>query len=203
MVNNYYLRVDEKTNTLDSLQKTRVFLSSADKDDFYWKWSMIALHNVLYGSMILALKGTNPERVGGKNKRLISFGEALKRIQNPKYMGMYISSKFVCINPEIDKLKGVEKYRTKATIFPPELSVDLEHLNKYIRNEFMHYYPKSISFGKRGFIEIIYNSSDLIKFLLLESGNVILNDGDRRLIKDELNLLQILTTNLKIKYKYE
>ena len=60
---NYYFRIDEKSNTFDSLQKTAVFLEKVEEEPFYWKWAMIALHNAFYGSMILSLQGSNPARV--------------------------------------------------------------------------------------------------------------------------------------------
>lgn len=188
---NYYFRIDERQNTLDSLQKTRVFLSRVDEDEFYWKWAMIALHNAVYGSMVLALLGGNPERVkySGKSgeEKVISFWEAFKRVQNPKSMRMYVGSKFACITPEAEKLKQNPEHTKKAGFFLPELYTSLEHLNNYIRNQFLHYYPVSISFGKGGFVEIVEDVTMLIEFLLLKSGNFrIDSDEENNFIKGEI-----------------
>lgn len=201
--NDYYFRIDEKQNTLDSLHKTRAFLAKVDEDEFYWKWAMIALHNALYGSMILVLKGTNPERVkDGTTKdgqaRVISFREAFKRTRQPKFMQMYVGSKFVCVTPEAEKLKQNPEYTEKAELFPPELNTSIEHLNNYIRNQFMHYYPVSISFGKGGFVQIIEDATRLIEFLLLKSGNFrIDSDEEVEYIKSEITSILDLVEAFK------
>jgi len=208
----YYFRIDERQNTFDSLQKTKVFLDKIDEDEFYWKWAMLALHNTLYGSMILALLGSNSARVKDerKNKKdvksdknfVISFWEAFKRIQKPKYMKMYVGSKFVCITPEIEKFKQGQEYKDKAGFFPPGLNSSLEHLNNYIRNQFLHYYPTLISFGKGGFIEIILDATNLIRFLLLECGNVRIDSEDERnFIDNSLSSIELSARTMDKKYK--
>src|SRR3989338_2969146 len=218
----YYFRIDERQNTLDSLHKTRVFLSKIDEDEFYWKRAMIALHNALYGSMILVLQGTNPVRVEDKKKTeqmkklrqkknpleadtgeryVISFNEALRRIQRPEFMKMYVGSKFVCITPEAEKYKQMPEHSDKAEFFAPELSVSLEHLNDYIRNQFLHYFPISISFGKGGFVQIIADIAKLIEFLLLRCGNFrIDSDEESNFIKGEISAISDLVTGLKGKH---
>lgn len=203
----YYFRIDERQNTLDSLQKTRVFLSKIEKDEFYWKWAMIALHNAVYGSMILSLLGSNPERVKAKNskkdgeEKVIGFWEAFKRVQNPELMRMYVGSKFVCITPEAEKLNQNPEHAKKAGLFSPELNTSLGHLNNYIRNQFLHYYPVSISFGKGGFVQITEDVTGLIEFLLLKSGNFGVNsDEEGDFIKGEISSILDLVRGLKKKY---
>lgn len=201
---NYYFRINERQNTFDSLQKTRVFLSKINEDEFYWKWAMLALHNAIYGSLILSLQGTNPDNVKAKyntkdgEKKVIGFWEAFQRVQNPRYMNMYIGSKFVYATPDADKIKGEQRYNEKAGLFLPELITSLEHLNNYIRNQFLHYFPMAISFGKGGFVQIIKDSTGLIGFLLLESGNFgIDSDEERAFIRDELSAIENLAAGLK------
>lgn len=206
-ISNYYFRVDERQNALDSLHKTRVFLSKIDEDDFYWKWAMIALHNALYGSMVLVLLGSNPGRVKDKDKRkggeekLIGFWEAFKRIQNPKYMKMYVGSKFICVVPDAEMRSKKQEYTDRAGLFPLELSTSLEHLNDYIRNQFLHYYPVSISFGKGGFVQIVEDIIKLVEFLLLKSGNFrIDNDEESNFIKGEIAAILDLIKEIKKKH---
>ena len=218
----YYFRIDERQNTLDSLQKTREFLSRVDKDEFYWKWAMISLHNALYGSMILVLQGTNPVRVEDKGRaenikrlkrknptleidvdehHIISFFKAFEMIQMSEFMEMYVDSKFVCITPEAEKFDQKSKYTKKVALFPPRLNTSLEHLNNYIRNQFLHYYPISISYGKGGFVQIIEDVIELMEFLLLKSGNFrIDNDEEWRSIKTEIASILDLVGMLRVKY---
>lgn len=206
----YYLRIDEKQNTLDSLHKTRVFLAKVDEDEFYWKWAMIALHNAVYGSMVLVLLGTNPEKVRAKSKskdgeeKLIGFREAFRRVQDKEVMRMYTNSKFVCITSDAEKYKRMPEYKDKAEFFSPELRESIEHLNNYIRNQFMHYYPASISFGKGGFVQIIEDVTRLIEFLLLRSGNFkIDSDKEAEYIKAEIASIFDSVGALKGKYLFK
>ena len=115
---------------------------------------------------------------------------------------MYVGSKFVCINPEGEKYKQNLEYKNKAGFFPPGLISSIEHLNNYIRNQFLHYYPTLISFGKGGFIEIILDTTSLIRFLLLECGNVRIDSEDeRKFIDDSLSSIERSTRKMDEKYK--
>jgi hypothetical protein len=143
---NNYIRFDEKSNTYDSLEKVLFFLKNIKMDLSYWKWAIFALHNGLYGAMILSLQGTNPARVIQINKmlkeklkkfykinnienkhvgkiwlhgKLISFIESFNRIQKEKHMKMYIGSK-------IFRAKNHHKESIKW-------------LNNELRNPFAHF----------------------------------------------------------------
>lgn len=212
MLNSDYLQIDEKLNALDSLSRTRLFLGNVSKDPLSWKWVMIALHNSLYGAMILALQGSSPEkRVAVQTKkllsadydtpRLIGFPEVWKRVCNPDYMGLYLNSRFVCVLPADDQVQELSNdpvKSKKAAFFGPRLLVSVDHLNKYIRNQFMHYYPVSISYGLTGFMQIISDVPPVIRFLLLECGNVRLDaDEEAIIIDDELSTINELLGRLR------
>lgn len=205
----YYYRIDEKQNTLDSLEKVLAFAENIEKDESYWKWTMIALHNALYGSMILSLVGTNPAsvRVNAKKEavpdmnRLISFKVAYKRVQNPKYMRLYVNSRFLTIYPGADKLRLKPEYAAKSEFFSPEVNVSIEHLNDYIRNQFMHFYPISVSYGKGGFALILEDVIRVIKFLILECGNVRIDSPEEELkIRGTISRIEQIASFMKTKY---
>ena len=58
-----WARFSEESNALDYLLKTVEFISRAQATPTDWKWVIISLHGALYGFMICALKGTDPDNV--------------------------------------------------------------------------------------------------------------------------------------------
>jgi hypothetical protein len=84
-----WYRTDEKENAIDYLEAAATF--NAGNHPHRWKWLTIALQGALYGSSVLAIVGTDPDRVHiGKN--LISLREALGRCQKEEYMRQYVGS---------------------------------------------------------------------------------------------------------------
>lgn len=171
-----WLRVTEEDNALDYLKRCGDFLEDTHVDLWAWKWVAIALHGALYGFMICALKGTHPPRVADKRRHardgdeyLIGFWEALKLCQSRDAMLMTTESRVLELSDEqrssIDRLVGL------------------------LRNEFEHFYPKSLSIELHGMPHIMLDVLDVIEFLALESGNyTYLPDGKddelRQLIQD-------------------
>jgi len=158
-----WARFTEESNALDYLVKTVEFLGRAQATPTDWKWVIISLHGALYGFMICALKGTNPDNVMRKvreEKRLISFGEALQRCQDPAFMNMLASSRIL------------------------ELSDDkkdsLRFIREEFRNPFEHYAPRLWSIGLHGMPRIVWDGLDVVSFLALEASNYAhFNTADR------------------------
>jgi len=197
---NKYIRFDEKSNTYDSLEKLFVFLGKTKCDLNYWKWVIFALHNALYGAMILSLQGTNPTRVilidntlkeklkkqydiqnldvnniqhVGKiwlHGKLISFTESFSRIQKQKFMKMYVTSKTF-------QAKDCHKKSIKW-------------LNNELRNPFVHFSPRGWSIAIDSIKNLLNPSFEIIEFCLFKSGNVLLDKQEKKLFKD-------ITTKLK------
>lgn len=187
-----YLRFDEKSNTYDSLEKLLFFLDGVEKNLNFWKWAIIALHSALYGSMILSLQGTHPDRVSKlpikkkrihtidekdnpvtieiNDKKLISFHDAFKRIQQTKYMKMYVGSKF--FRPKHNHYEAVE------------------WINDELRNPFLHFIPRGWSIGIKGLKEIFRDCLEIIEFCLFQSGNVRLEEDERQKFQDVLEKIK-------------
>jgi hypothetical protein len=155
MNKNYrWLKLSEEANALDNLEKAYYFIREVHNDAKAWKWVITTMHSALYGFAICALRGTNNLGVTFDTKwgkRLISFPEAIKRSQDPKWMGMTVQSRHL------------------------QLTSDQEHsiarLNKEFRNGLEHYIPKLWLIELSGIPRIISHALDAIKFLALESGN--------------------------------
>ena len=166
-INVKFLRLSEERNAIDYLYRANRFIMQTEKDKNAWKWVVISLFGALYGFAICALKGTASSNVIIKTKKsniLISFDEAIKRCQDPRFMNMTVMSKCLILTnaqkESIRKLKNV------------------------LRNRFEHFIPMSWSIEIHGLPEISLNILEIIHFLSLESGNYIyLKDFQRRKIK--------------------
>lgn len=187
-----YLRFDEKSNTYDSLEKLNLFLGKVKNEPNFWKWSIIALHNSLYGAMILSLQGSHPDRVSkfpigkktiystnsdGKpiplvveNRKLIDFLEAFKRIQKDKFMKMNVGSKVF-----------KSEFRHQEAI---------RALNNIFRNKFLHFIPLSWSIEIWGLNSLVNDCLEIIEFCLLKSSNVLLDEEESKFFTNILHKIK-------------
>jgi hypothetical protein len=149
-----WFRINEKENAIDFLEKAAYFLEQKE-DQNRWKWVAISLFGSLYGFLICAIQGTNPDRVINKASKypdkLISFPEALQRAQKDEYMQQFMFSK---------TLKLTESQKR---------SIDFIH--KTFRNKFEHFIPTRWSIETSGMPEIVSEVLNVIEFLALKSGN--------------------------------
>jgi hypothetical protein len=153
-----YVHFSEESNALDYLDKTVEFVRRAETNPPDWKWVMLALHGTLYGLMICALKGTDPDRVTikarrGGDKRLISFVTALEWCQNVDRMMMNTNSKVLRLSDDQKR------------------SLDL--IQEHLRNAFVHYQPGLWSIELHGMPTAVIDGLEIVRFLTLESGNII------------------------------
>ncbi len=166
-----YLRLTEETNALDYLQKTYDYICKVDADVFAWKWVIIALHGALYGFAICACAGSNPDYVApvtkkGKNKgerHLISLNKALELCQNPRWMRMFVHSKYLQLSEQQKE--------------------SIKWLKDEFRNEFEHFSPKGWSIELHGMPQIIIDVLDVVRFLALDTGNFFFTPSQRKKVK--------------------
>ena len=57
--NEEYLETDTILEAINSLEVFVLFLKKIPKDNHYWKWAIISLHNSFQNFMVHALRGTN------------------------------------------------------------------------------------------------------------------------------------------------
>ena len=157
-----YLRIDEEENAVDSLEKAAAFIREGDP--VKWKWVSIALHMALYSFCICALQGTDYDRVLKEPKRrgkqyLISFVEAVTRIQQDQWMRQYVSSKTIVLSESQKR--------------------SINFINKELRNNFVHYIPLSWSIEVSGMPAIVEDVIQVIEQLVCESGNIHLKNEQR------------------------
>jgi hypothetical protein len=177
-----WFRINEKENAIDFLEKAAYFLEQKE-DQNRWKWVVISLFGSLYGFLICAIQGTNPDRVKIFDKKtnkyldkLINFPEALKRAQKDEYMQQFMFSK---------TLKLTESQKR---------SIDFIH--KTFRNKFEHFIPTRWSIETSGMPEIVSEVLNVIEFLALKSGNSkIWIPHQRERIQNALQLMRNFLLN--------
>lgn len=200
------LETNELNNAIDYLEKASEF--HKNKEDNYWfKWTIISLYGALYNFGICAIKGvywdiTTLKKIKEKkinerkqdkllelksegfdtkdiedtdfldyevryqNAELIGIGEVIRRCKKEEYMNLRLHSKVLELTPSQDKA--------------------IARLIEY-RNDFSHFKPTvqyTISKHDTLFIKEI---AIIIKFLALESGNVL--ERDNKAFKKVSNLI--------------
>lgn len=146
-----WLQLTEEINTLDYLEQAYHYIRQTKTKDIAWKWVVLTLHGALYGFAICALQGTNPDNVIFRTKKkgiekLISFGEALKRCQDPKWLHRPV------------KLSNQQKE-------------SIRKLKHEFRNNFEHYVPKLWAIELSGMPQIAIDVLEVIRFLALDTGS--------------------------------
>jgi hypothetical protein len=165
-----WLRLNERDNTLDYLEKCSYFIQQKGK--IKWKWVIITLRQALYNFCILSIAGTdcNNVLVCNKNKKLnklIDFPEALNKIQSAGIM-------------QITQLQ----------------KKDCDLLNATLRNNFEHFIPKGWSIQLNGMPRIVDSALQIIEFLTFKSGRISLTSYKKRKIKRLVNIIRKHSTTL-------
>lgn len=151
-----WLRLDELENAIDNLEMAAHFLEQVPSEK-KWKWTIIAIHQALYGFAICSVQGTDAswlidKRSKKDEEKLISVWEALKRAKDARWMHLGISQPLVTT---------------------PDEDAAIERLIKEFRNEFEHFRPKHWSIEVSGMPDIIARVLRVIRFLALESNCVV------------------------------
>jgi hypothetical protein len=174
----HWLRIDERGNAIDSLEMAGVFLEQIPPL-IKWKWVIIAMQQALYGFAILAIKGTYPrKRVMGKDgKRLITIWEALRRCEDPQWMKQHRDSKVLA--------------RTQ------EEATAIRFLVSEFRNNFEHFQPAAWSIEVSGMPRVVNHVIHVIRFLALESNNVLLGLIDAGAVAPVIRLADVFKMSIQ------
>ncbi len=198
----HYLRIDEKENAVDSLQKATEFLKNTKNSQLYWKWFIVATHHAVYHFMLLALQNTDlsgiwkeqpkkglPKLVdyglsrkvvdtNNSENQLVNFTEAFMRIQKPDRMGRYVNTKpFVADT----------KHKEAAT-----------YLNTILRDNFVHFSPKGWSIEISFIIEAVSPMLEVVEFLVLNSGRLFMDEQQRNSIQSDIAQIRLFFNDYKV-----
>lgn len=171
----HWLRTDEKQELISSVRMVHKMLNSTSDDLEYWKWVLIALHNAMQGAMVLSLRGGNnlrvmPDKLAAKwleayekgkqmpPEKLDSFPGLYKKVKDNEVMGLFIHSRALPQDPELDR------------------SIEVLLV---LRNQFIHFTPQGWSIELSGMPSICVKILEAILFLCWNSGNVIWHDAEQ------------------------
>lgn len=174
MADNWF-RTDEHEEATASLEAVAEWAERIERDIAYWKWVVLALHNTLQGFMVLALRGSDGLRPlrddiatkwltafrdGGPypDEKLDSFPNLYRKVQSDT-MRFFLHSKKVAPSSALNQ--SMKKINT-------------------LRNDFVHFLPRSWSLEVSGLPEICLDCLALVEFLALECGNIIWCEEGRR-----------------------
>lgn len=193
----HYLRIDEKGNATDSLQKATEFLKNTKSDPLYWKWFIVAIHHAIYHFMLLALQNSDlsgiwkePEKLVNRGlsrevvdienpqNKLVGFVEAFGRIQDTTRMSGYVNAK-----PFVADTRHKE-----AAV----------RLNTILRNNFAHFSPKGWSIEISFIIEAVSPMLEVVEFLILNSRRLFMDEQQRNIVQSGIASIQLFFNDRKI-----
>lgn len=180
-----WLRIDERMEAVNSLEKTYQFLLEIHEDPYNWKWVIIALHNATQAFMVLALMGTASLNVVKDREKWF---EAI-RLGN-EYPKQQFLLNFLKLYNDI-KLKDrmMQNIYSKSFLCSEEIDGSMEKINE-LRNNFIHFIPCNWSIEIALFPEVCRQVLSVVEFLILESGNVRFYDNDEF---EKANLAELIT----------
>lgn len=163
----YWLRTDEHEEAISSLEAAAVWSVQIEKKIDYWKWVVLAIHNATQGFMVLALRGSDGLRPlkdnvatewltayqeGGEYpvEKLDSFLNLYKKVKSDTMLLFVHSKKFTPIGSQGRSVKKLNS----------------------LRDDFIHFLPRSWSLEVSGLPRICLDCLALIEFLGWECGNV-------------------------------
>ena len=171
---------------INSLSKAKLFLER-QSDRYRWMWTVLSVHHSLYAFCITCLYENCPGfALDKRGKRTIGFEEALKRVQEEKYM---------CCKKWT--------FPTCALKLTKEQELHIKELHREWRNYFMHFRDDQL--GKimdRGYLAkdlepLIYDALKAVEFLAIESNIVPFYRYDGDLKKKTRSLLSSLFSSLR------
>jgi hypothetical protein len=192
-----WFRTNERNEAIKSLYKTYQFVLEVPKEDYNWKWVIIALHNSTQAFMVLALQGTSIFNVIKDPKKLFD------AIQNGTD---YPEDKLLNFLSLYRDIKSQEKMKKSidSRIYSGSNEVDdaIRTLNE-LRNKFIHFIPCGWSIELIMLPRICKQVLSVIEFLIFESGNIRFYDIDN-IEKEQLSdLVERIAAELdKIERKY-
>jgi hypothetical protein len=166
-----WLRTDETQVAVLALQLASEQLANlvSTGNPHYWSWVIVGLHNALQGFMVLALSG-------GNNKNVLIEVRAKARAAAHKCKDGKLPQQKLDDFPILyKKIKSNQmKMYDNSQVFIPRGTQgrSVKKINS-LRNDFIHFIPKSWSIEISGLPQIVDDCLQIISFLAFECGNII------------------------------
>jgi len=196
---NQWLRTDESQESMVSLEMVCEQLSRVRDDPHSWKWVIVALHNALQGYMVMALQGSNYLNIfnkDGSKKWLAYYSQ-----KTGDYPELYVDS-FLNLYKKIKNSGLMSRYVHSRPFKPTGTQTESVMILKELRNDFIHYFPGSLSLEVSGFPKMVQDCIDIIAFLAFESRNILWHDEDLEVRTG--NLIETIRSHLDtVREEYE
>jgi hypothetical protein len=169
------LRTNEHEEAASALEALAEWAERVEKDIGYWRWVVLALHNTVQGSMVLALRGSD-------GLRPLRDDIAAKWLTAYRDGGQYPIEK---LDSFLNRYKKVQSdtmlffVHSRKVIPSRTLGRSVKKLNS-LRNDFVHFLPRSWSLEVSGLPEICLDCLALVEFLAWECGNIIWHEEEHR-----------------------
>jgi hypothetical protein len=167
MRKNIYLRTDELLESIKALEMFCNAIKWVKKDPYYWKWAIMALHNSIQGFMVCALRSSNGLAVL-TTKCAKAWMEAY---ENETTYPEEKLDDFVNLYKKIKSNLMIQNIDSKKYIPKGKEGWSIRKLNE-LRNDFIHFTPKSLSLEVSGLPKISKDILSIIDFLVNTSGNI-------------------------------
>ncbi|MDD9266020.1 hypothetical protein ACFPES_03140 [Paenibacillus sp. GCM10023248] len=187
---------NELENAIDYLEQTSYYYERKNYDHRF-KWLMISLHGALYGFCVLAVKGTSPtqtvykslDKVINNKGRLREAREIISKYYNvtdETYIDIYVQlskGKLLDIYNVLERCQNESDMRmftdSKVLVLSEEQSLAIGKLVNH-RNQFAHFKPMQYAITGDYDFSIVYPVLEVIRFLALESNNVMYYQEEQR-----------------------
>ena len=181
-----YFETDTVNEVVRGLGYVAEFLDRARIDSYSWKCVVIHLDSSLQNAMVAAVVNSTQTNVlsngnavynaihesrPGPEERLQNFHKLLELVQSSQMERYSASKKLV--------LTGGQKK-------------SIEDTHNRFRNDFTHFVPRTLIVELTGFPEMVRDCVDVVEFLMLNSGNVMYQDGQIEEIAKRLKEIRVL-----------
>lgn len=188
-----WLRTDEHLELVRALEFGAECAERAKRDTTHWKWVIISMHSALQGACVCALRGVDTAGLNvltkTSSREMYEWLDIESRKPNPKPMPREELASMLELFARVRNNKFLEDpYRL---VVSGQMIQDIETLNA-LRNEFIHFTPKSFSVESSGLPRILGQCCDAIEHLTIKQPTFWhhLTGNKIRRIKGALNRLR-------------
>jgi hypothetical protein len=155
-----YLRTDQWTYAVSSVESAIDFAARAEEEPSWWRWLIVGLHSTVQGFMVLALEQGN----GFAVMRPDIAAAWLKAYENGTPFPDDKMDFFLALYAKVKVKGGLGYFGDKPFVPRPTHDWSMLNLNE-IRNEFIHFMPKGWALELAGLPKIARECVEAAEFL--------------------------------------
>lgn len=170
-----WIKTDEYEEAVSALEAVAEWSGHIDANVGYWKWVVLALHNAIQGFMVLALRSSNGLSTLKENVATTWLTAYREGVEYPKEELDWFPNLYKKI-----KSDAILMYvHSKKYIPSGSQGLSIKTLNS-LRNEFIHFLPRSWYLEVSGLPAISLDCLTLVEFLGWECGNILWHEDRNR-----------------------